>query len=323
LIERGWPQSRIEDYIRALPIWRNEPVLEPLIGGLQNTSYTVTDEAGKRVARLGFDEVHLGTVQTSVLASARAGAELGLSPAISHYEPNLFVMDFIEGECLTEEETREPALVARVIDELIAPLHAGGHAAHDPVIHFSGFMSVRNNVHYVREWAPQSPHRPRAEEALATIETIERVIEPHRPVFSHNDLAFVNIMRDTDDRLWLIDWDFGGFNHPLWDIAELCAYAISDETLDRFVLEHSLGPLDEAAMSQALREHRAFKLASYLRQVTWCILQAHAGSRTVADAAVSMERNFPAEDAEDSYEGFMDIAWGRYRFLWESCRDDY
>ena len=80
MIERGWPPSRIEDTIRALPIWQGEPVLEPLIGGLQNTSYTVTDEAGKRVARLGFDNAHLGTVQTSVLNSARAAAELGVSP---------------------------------------------------------------------------------------------------------------------------------------------------------------------------------------------------------------------------------------------------
>ncbi len=321
MIERGWLPSRIEDYIRALPIWQGEPVLEPLIGGLQNSSYTVTDEAGKRVARLGFDNAHLGTVQTSVLTCARAAAEIGISPAITHHEPNLFVMDFIEGRVLTEEEIAEPALVGRIIDELFAPLHAGSHAVRDPVIYFDGFLCVRNHARYGLE--SDSPHRSRIPEVIEVIEAIEPVVEPYRPVFCHNDFAHVNVMLDHSDRLWLIDWDFGGFNHPLWDIAELCAYAVSDEALDRFVLERSVGALDEATMAQRLREHRAFKLASYLRQVTWCILQALEGSRTADDAATSMTRAFPGEDAEDSYEGFLEIAWGRYRDLWQTCRDDY
>jgi thiamine kinase-like enzyme len=321
LIERGWPPSRIEDTIRALPIWQGEPVLEPLIGGMQNTSYTVTDEAGTRVARLGFDNVHLGTVQTSVLTCARAAAEIGISPPITYYEPNLFVMDFIAGRILTEDEIAEPAMVGRIIDELLAPLHAGSHAVRDPAIYFDGFLCVRNHARYDLE--SSSPHRGRIPEVIEVIDKIEPIVEPYRPVFCHNDIAHVNIMLDHDDRLWLIDWDFGGFNHPMWDIAELCAYAVSDETLDRFVVERSLGALDEATMTQRLREHRAFKLASYLRQFTWCILQDCEGSRTDEDAARGMTRAFSEDGVEDSYEGFMELAWGRYRDLWQSCRDDY
>ena len=321
MIERVWPPSRIEDTIRALPIWQGEPVLEPLIGGLQNTSYTVTDEAGKRVARLGFDNAHLGTVQTSVLNSARAAAELGVSPPVTYYEPNLFVMDFIEGRVLTEAEIAEPALLGRIIEELLAPLHAGSHAVRDPIIHFNGFLCVRNHARYGLEMA--SPHRSRIPEVIEVIDKIEPVVEPYRPAFCHNDLAHLNLMIEGSGRLWLIDWDFGGFNHPLWDIAELCAYAVSDETLDRFVIERSLGTLDEAAMGQRLREHRAFKLASYLRQVTWCMIQACEGSRTDEDAARSMTRAFSEDGVEDSYEGFLELAWGRYRDLWQNCRDDY
>ena len=36
-----------------------------------------------------------------------------------------------------------------------------------------------------------------------------------------------------------------------------------------------------------------------------------------------MTRAFTDSDAEDSYEGFMEMAWSRYRTLWESCRNDY
>jgi len=75
--------------------------------------------------------------------------------------------------------------------------------------------------------------------------------------------------------------------------------------------------------AQRLREHRAFKLASYLRRFTWCILQACEGSRTDEDAARSMTCAFSEDGVEDSYEGFMELAWGRYRDLWQCCRDDY
>ncbi len=321
MIERDWPRSRIEDHIRDLPVWRGKPVLEPLAGGLQNASYIVSDDSGKQVVRLGFDNIQLGTVQTSVLACARAAAELGISPPVTYTEPNLFVMDFIDGRVLTEAEIAEPAIAGRIIDELFAPLHAGSHAVRDPVNYFNGFLCVRNHARYGLE--TDSPHRGRIPDAIAVIDKIEPVVEPYLPVFCHNDFAHVNVMLDGDDRLWLIDWDFGGFNHPLWDIAELCTYAVSDEALDRFVIERSVGSLDDATMTQRLREHRAFKLASYLRQVTWCIIQAQRGSRTDDDAAQSMARAFADDGVEDSYEGFMEMSWGRYRDLWQSCHDDY
>ena len=82
-------------------------------------------------------------------------------------------------------------------------------------------------------------------------------------------------------------------------------------------------PSQARTTAQRLREHRAFKLASYLRRFTWCILQACEGSRTDEDAARSMTRAFSEDGVEDSYEGFMELAWGRYRDLWQCCRDDY
>ena len=259
MIERGGPQSRIEETIRALPIWRGERGLEALTGGMRDSAYMVTGEVGKRAARLGFDNIQLGTEQTAVLSAARAAAEIGISPALAYYELNLSVMDFIEGRVLTEQKIAEPALVGRVIDELFAPLHAGSHAVRDPAIYFNGVSCVRNRARSGLEMA--SPHRSRIPEAIEAIDKIEPVVEPCRPVFCHNDCASVNVMLDQSDRLWLIDWDFGGFNHPMWDIAELCAYAVSDEAIEP-AIERSVGALDEAAMAQRLREPRAFKLAS-------------------------------------------------------------
>ncbi len=36
-------------------------------------------------------------------------------------------------------------------------------------------------------------------------------------VFGHNDLLPANFLHDGK-RLWLIDWDYAGFNSPLFDL---------------------------------------------------------------------------------------------------------
>ncbi|NBP95332.1 MAG: choline kinase, partial [Gammaproteobacteria bacterium] len=57
----------------------------------------------------------------------------------------------------------------------------------------------------------------------------------------HNDLLAANFI-DDGHRLWLIDWDYAGYNSPLFDLANLAAnneidfdfVAYTTENLSRF-----------------------------------------------------------------------------------------
>ena len=49
-------------------------------------------------------------------------------------------------------------------------------------------------------------------------------IAPFRPVLCHNDLLPANLI-DDGCRLWLVDWEYGGVGHPLFDLANVSANA--------------------------------------------------------------------------------------------------
>ena len=45
---------------------------------------------------------------------------------------------------------------------------------------------------------------------------------PIELVFGHNDLLAANLI-DDGRRLWLVDWDYGGWNSPLFDLGGLAS----------------------------------------------------------------------------------------------------
>ena len=63
-------------------------------------------------------------------------------------------------------------------------------------------------------------------------------VGPVELVFGHNDLLAANFI-DDGKRLWLIDWDYAGFNSPLFDLGGLAS-------------NNELAPAQEAVAARAL-----------------------------------------------------------------------
>jgi thiamine kinase-like enzyme len=84
-------------------------------------------------------------------------------------------------------------------------------------------------------------------------------------VFGHNDLLAANFI-DDGVRLWLIDWDYAGFNTPLFDLANLSSNNALTHELDLYLLE---AYFQEPADAARLRAFTAMKCASLLREALW------------------------------------------------------
>lgn len=52
---------------------------------------------------------------------------------------------------------------------------------------------------------------------------LEQVLKECDRVFvpSHNDLVSENLVKDTEGRIYLIDWEYSGINDDMWDLAAL------------------------------------------------------------------------------------------------------
>ena len=91
-------------------------------------------------------------------------------------------------------------------------------------------------------------------------------------VFGHHDLLPGNLM-DDGSRLWLIDWEYGAFGTPLFDLANLSSNGGFDEAEDRALLAAYFDGTVPAGLRAAFD---AMKAASLLREALWALVsEAH------------------------------------------------
>jgi thiamine kinase-like enzyme len=259
-------RERSSARVAALAIWfgRVEPL--PLAGGITNQNFTVEDRGRRYVVRVGNDILVHGVVRANELAASRAAHLAGLSPGVVHAEPGILVLDFIEGRTFTPADVRDPANLERLVDMVRRchrdiPQHLRGPAAMFWVFHV-----VRDYAHTLRE--ANSQHVPLLQDLLARAARLEAAVGPIEVVFGHNDLLAANFI-DDGHRLWLVDWEYAGFNSPLFDLGGLASNSeLSPEQAEQALSLYFGKPVDD----QLRRRAAAMTAASLLRETMWSMV---------------------------------------------------
>ena len=254
------------DRAASLPCWRGRVDPEPLGGGITNVNFVVADAGRKFVVRIGEDIPVHGVKRFNELAASRAAHAAGISPAVVHAEPGALVIEHIEGRTLDADAVREPGMLERIVPLVqtchrVVPRHLRGAA-----LMFWVFHVARDYVHTLREG--ESRHGDRLAELARTADRLERAVGAVDIVFGHNDLLAANVI-DDGDRLWLIDWDYAGFNSPLFDLGGLASNNELSPEAERWLLECYF---DRAVDDDLWRRYRAMKCASLLRETLWSMV---------------------------------------------------
>jgi len=97
---------------------------------------------------------------------------------------------------------------------------------------------------------------------------LEKAVGAIEPVFGHNDLLAANFI-DDGARLWLVDWDYAGYNSALFDLGGLASNNELSSDQERWLLETYFGapPTDDLR-----RRYGAMKCASLLRETMWSMV---------------------------------------------------
>lgn len=250
----------------ALPIWFGRVDPEPLSGGITNHNFVVFDRGQRYVVRVGEDILVHGVVRSNELAASRAAHAAGVSPRVVYAEPGILVLEFIEGRTFTPVDVRKDDNIPRLV-ELVRrchhqiPLHLRGPAAMFWVFHV-----VRDYAHTLRD--ANSPHVPRLSTLLNEAERLEKAVGPIDVVFGHNDLLAANFI-DDETRLWVVDWEYGGFNSPLFDLGGLASNSELSKAATERVLElYFQRPVDDDLRRRAA----AMTAASLLRETMWSMV---------------------------------------------------
>lgn len=258
--------SNAIDQIRKLPLWNGPVEPEPVSGGITNANFIVESAGRRYFVRAGDDIPVHGVMRFNELAASRAAHAAGISPAVIHAEPGILVLDYIEGKTFAEEDVRDDGNLQRILP-LVRDCHREvPNHFRGPALIFWVFQVVRDYAATLRDG--DSRMVSRLPELLRIADELQQAVGPVDLVFGHNDLLPANFI-DDGERLWLIDFDYAGFNSPLFDLGGLASNNGLDESQERWLLNTYFEREVEEPLWIA---YQAMKCASLLRESMWSMV---------------------------------------------------
>tara|TARA_Y100000741_G_scaffold239427_1_gene183278 strand:- start:354 stop:1220 length:867 start_codon:yes stop_codon:yes gene_type:complete len=250
--------------INELPVWRGKINIKSLDGGITNENFLVTDDSQKLVVRLGEDILEHHVLRSNELIATKAAFEAGIGPEVIYNEKGVLIIKYIESKTMSANDVSENIdaiipLIKKIHYEIPKKLFG-------PAMIFWVFHVVRNYAKFLED--NNSPHKNILNKLIDSNSILENISSPHEIVFSHNDLLPANFL-DDGSKIWLIDWEYAGFNSPLFDLGGIASnnnFSIQEEN---YLLEKYYNKKIEQNL---LKQYKAMKCASLLRETMWSMV---------------------------------------------------
>jgi thiamine kinase-like enzyme len=283
--------------VAGLNCWSTEVFPQPLPGGITNTNFVIQDAAEKYAVRLGDDLPLHGILRCDEVVASRAAHAAGLAPEVVYWEPGVLVMRIIEGNTLTAQDVGNKSMLGRLAVLL--------HMCHDRMKdHLQGaapvfcvFQACRRYLNAAR--IADSRVAGQLNKLDAMNGEFEEAAGSIEGVFCHNDLLPSNFI-DDGDRIWMIDWEYAGWNSELFDLANLSSNFELSPELENHLLKTYHGHKPD---QQTVHRFHAFKCASLLRKTLWSIVQEIHSELDFDYAAYTDEQLEKLDAAYEEYKG--------------------
>jgi len=258
---------RAKALVKRLPVWQGKVDPQPLTGGITNVNFVVEDAGKKFVVRVGGNIPLHQVMRFNELAASRAAHAAGVSPEVVYAEPGALVLRFIEGKTFGPEDVRKPENLAAIVD-LIRRVHRDvPKFLRGAALVFWVFHVLRDYANTLREG--DSRMVGDLQRLMDITDRLEAEVGSVELVYGHNDLLSANFI-DDGERLWLIDWDYAGFNSPLFDLSNLASNNEFTPEMEDWLLQAYYGGRPAAGLR---RRYSAMKCASLLREAMWSMVQ--------------------------------------------------
>ena len=265
---RNRPERDVIDRLRRLGLARGPFSITRISGGLSNHNFAVRTAGQSYFVRVCHELPLLGVERRNEIVCHQAAGLLKLAPELVYHERGLLITRFVEGRTLDPQAIRDPAMLPRVA-AVLGHLHQGWEHLTGEVLYFCAFQTVRT---YARTAARLKAELPDdIDRIIEDITALSRRIAPFRPVLCHNDMMPANLI-DDGGKLWLLDWEYSGAGHPLFDLAHTSTTTDLSLEQQRALLEAYPGRLPEAA----LEELQIFRVVALLRESLWSTIQTVA-----------------------------------------------
>jgi thiamine kinase-like enzyme len=237
----------------------------PLDGGITNRNYRVRFGGRECVVRLpGKDTSLLGISRDAERLAGEQAAQLGMAPAVLAADEDCLVTEYLDGGPMDGERVRAaPGSVA-------APLRAFHDSGLELPVRFWVPELLERYAEIVAEHGGELPDSYAPAQAL--VARIAQVLPLSEPVPCHDDLLPGNILARTaePDRAVLVDWEYAGMGHRLFDLGNLAVNNEFDEAAEARLLEAYYGEPPSPGRRGALA---LMRIVSDAREAAWGVVQ--------------------------------------------------
>ena len=256
--------EKTKKLIQSIPIWKNNIEIKTIDGGLTNQNFLVQENSNKFVVRLGDDIPEHLVSRSNELIASKAASEANIGPKIIYSDKGILVLEYIESTTLTAKDVRDKIdLIIPVLKKihLEIPKKIFGQS-----LIFWVFHVIRNYEKFLKD--NKSSYTNLLPDLLSQSAKLEKNSSPYEIVFGHNDLLPGNFL-DDGSRLWIIDWEYAGFNTPLFDLGGLTSNCDFSQKEEIHLLENYF---DKKIDDKLLLQYHSLKCASLLRETMWSMV---------------------------------------------------
>ena len=256
--------EKIESLIRSLPLWKENIKISKIDGGLTNQNFMVEENKKKFVVRMGEDIPEHLISRSNELIVSKAASAVGLSPGIAYHDKGILILEYIKSKTFTDEDVRKNI---KSIIPLIKKIHYEiPKKLFGQSLIFWVFHVIRNYVNFLSK--NESSYSKILFDLMKKSEILEIKSSPFDIVFGHNDLLPANFL-DDGSRLWIIDWEYAGYNSPLFDLGGLSSNNNFSFEEEIYLLENYF---EKKISDQILLKYNSLKCASLLRETMWSMV---------------------------------------------------
>jgi thiamine kinase-like enzyme len=223
-----------------------DAALSPLTGGESNRTWRLDHGGETLFLRLNAPgAAGLGVDRASECRLLQAASGAGIAPEVVRCDPEagLLLTRFVEARPWSRQEAGDAANLRR-IGALLRRLH---DLSADPAIRLVSFPEQARRLEGLLGPGSLPPLLTSA--AALRFKRLERRAAC---CLCHNDPHHLNVL-DDGQRLWLVDWEYGGRGDPVYDLAA-CLSQLQDGERDRLALWEGYGsppPCTDAELSDA------------------------------------------------------------------------
>jgi thiamine kinase-like enzyme len=253
--------QKLETVIEKIDFLNGSDVkCEVLSGGLTNENYVIFAGDSKYVLRIPGHGSEVMINREYELANSINAAKVNVSPKVlQSVKPDYsMVIEYLEGEVMHPETVAADNKKIRKIGNALKTLKNNTEFVNETYV----FDMMRQYYKMCQEVRAILPHD--FDWIRLLMDDIENAMETNKPELapSHNDLLSENFIIDPDDKIWIIDWEYGGMNDPYFDLGDICVEHPLSEEQERLLLQSYSG-------AEEYQEYCRMKLHKLTADVWW------------------------------------------------------